>query len=126
VLANDTFNPFALAISHLLSEQAAGAASVSPDSVGGFGTWQPSVVVPSGPINANAWMLEYSPPPGFVGTDSFQYCIGSFAAPARRPARPSSSRSRRRPRRSRPSAASRSPDCPGVLGWLGLRLRRRG
>ena len=125
VLANDTFNPLSLAISRLLSEQAAGDVVVSPDSGGGLGTFQP-VSFPPAPVNANAWMLDYTPPPGFVGTDSFQYCIGSLSAsgtqtcatvfvevlPAATPV----------PALGGFALAGLS----GVLGWLGTRLRRRG
>jgi len=125
VLANDTFNPFSLGISHLLSEQAAGNVSVSPDSQGGYGTWQP-LVSPSPPINTNAWMLDYTPPPGFAGTDSFQYCIGSFAGPGTQTCATVFVEVLAAPAAVPGLGGFALAGLSGVLGWLGTRLRRRG
>jgi len=129
VLANDSFlNPFNLEISHLLKEQAAGTASVSPDSAGGFGTWQPTIIFPAGPANAQAWMLDYTPPAGFAGTDSFQYCIGGFFTQGSQTcATVYVNVSAYVPPEPIPALGGLGlAGLSGVLGWLAMRLRRRG
>jgi hypothetical protein len=128
VLANDSYlNTFNLEISHLLKEQAAGTASVSPDSAGGYGTWQPTVVFPAGPANAQSWMLDYTPPPGFAGTDSFQYCIGGFFTQGSQTcATVYVNVAAYVPPESIPALGGFGlAGLSGVLGWLAMRLRRR-
>ncbi|HEY8244897.1 MAG: Ig-like domain-containing protein [Vicinamibacteria bacterium] len=129
VLANDSyFNPFNLEISHLLKEQAAGNASVSPDSAGGYGTWQPTIIVPAGPANAQSWMLDYTPPPGFAGTDSFQYCIGGFFTPGSQTCATVyvNVSAYVHPEPIPALGGFGLAGLSGVLGWLAMRLRRRG
>jgi hypothetical protein len=71
-------------------------------------------------------MLEYTPPPGFVGTDSFQYCIGSFAAPGTQTCATVFIEVVPPPAPVPALGGFALAGLSGVLGWLGLRLRRRG
>jgi hypothetical protein len=127
VLANDAFNADTLEVSRLLHEQAFGTATVSPSSAGGFGTWGPPTVVPSGPSNASAWMIDYAPPPGFVGVDRFQYCIGNFYQPGTQTCATVFVNVAPPPAVPVPALGGAAlAGLSGALGWLAMRLRRRG
>lgn len=130
VLANDMFDPSALSVNRLLSEQAIGGlATASPDGDGNQG-YSPSNIPPTPPVNVRAFMIDYVPNPGFTGLDRFQYCIDDFFQPGTQtcatvyinvlpaivsaPATPV-------PTMNGYALAGLS----GALGWLALRLRRR-
>ena len=80
--------------------------------------------VPGGNVFAAIGGLQFAPPPGFTGPISFRYCIQGGSPPLAC---------------ANVSLLVIGPDIPvpalsgaalaglsGVLGWLGLRLRRRG
>jgi hypothetical protein len=129
VLANDTFDPDALSVSTLLAAQAIGGTpGVSPKSLGNYGISGLNFP-PAPPVNAQSYMLDYVPNPGFVGLDSFQYCVDSFG-------RPGTQTCATVYVNVLPSIVSAPAPVPamggyalmglsGVLGWLALRLRRR-
>ncbi|MEO8486718.1 MAG: hypothetical protein ABI585_10315 [Betaproteobacteria bacterium] len=130
VLANDFFNPNALSISRLLGDQAVGGLpAVSPDSTGGTGDSQ-SNMPPNGPLNSMAWMLDYVPAPGFIGVDKFQYCVDEFARPGTQTCATVyvnvQAFVRSTPEPIPTMGGFALAGMSGVLGWLAMRLRRRG